>query len=340
MRNSLLLTFCVLLLRFGYAQSEGWAICNSGANLYFKIVGSGTNTLLVVSDAGNSSAYMKDLVERLAQTNRVVFYDARATGKSRLPTVHDTTVNFNKAVADIEALRMVLRIPKWSVVAHGFGANIACAYTSQVGKTVGQLVLINPASFHHKSPDKLEEIFDTYEDYDFSKMLTQESINHRFVKLQKHLQTPKLDSAARAKAIMAFQAATYVYDTLHEPIATEFLYEKIKNITVKNRVNGKFIINSADCLATLHTLSIPTMVVLSKPRQGFNALLKAWKKGLPTAQLVTIDKAHHFPWLDNPVPFYGHLVPFLQKPLTTELYVSQKKVSRPVGRGNQRRKRY
>lgn len=342
MRKSLLVltSFLLLILRLSQAQNEGWAICNSGANLYFKIVGSGAHTVLVVSDAGNSSAYLKDLIDRLSQTHRVVFYDARATGKSRLPTVHDTTVNFNKAVADIEALRMVLRIPKWSVVAHGFGANIACAYTSQVGKTVGQLLLINPASFHHRSPDKLDEIFDTYEEYDFSKMLSQEAINQRFVKLQKHLQTPKLDSTTRAKSIMAFQAATYVYDTLYEPIAAEFLYEKIKNITVKNRVNGKFIINSADCLATLHSLNIPTMVVLSKPRQGFNALFKAWKKHLPTAKILTIDKAHHFPWLDNPAPFYGHIIPFLQKPIESELYASQKKVSRPVGRGNQRRKRY
>ncbi|MEZ4900283.1 MAG: hypothetical protein R2822_00145 [Spirosomataceae bacterium] len=50
--------------------------------------------------------------------------------KSRFPYINDSTVNFNKAVADIEALRMVLRIPKWSVVAHGFGAKIACAYAT------------------------------------------------------------------------------------------------------------------------------------------------------------------------------------------------------------------
>ncbi|MEZ4900284.1 MAG: hypothetical protein R2822_00150 [Spirosomataceae bacterium] len=61
MRKTLLLV--LLLLSTSYtikAQSEGWAICNSGANLYFKIVGSG-NPVLVVSDVGNSSNYLKDL---------------------------------------------------------------------------------------------------------------------------------------------------------------------------------------------------------------------------------------------------------------------------------------
>ncbi|MFN8345954.1 MAG: alpha/beta hydrolase [Spirosomataceae bacterium] len=320
------------------AQSEGWAICNSGANLYFKIVGSG-NPVLVVSDVGNSSAYLKDLIKKLSETNRVVYYDPRATGKSRFPVISDSTINFNKAVADIEALRMVLRIPKWSVVAHGFGAKIACAYASQAGSHLGQLVLVNPTSMNEAPVQATDTYFDTYEDYGFSGMLSQEAINRRFQNLQNYLQTISTDSAARAKAIMEFQAATYVHDTLHEPIAADFLYEKVRNMAVKSRVSSKFVPKPFDCITTLRQRAIPVMVVLSRQRVNLNGLVNYWKKSLPNAAISVIDRAHHFPWLDNPTTFYEQVNPFLQR-FVTEEYVSQKKVSRPVGRGYQRRKRY
>lgn len=340
MRKALpfIIAFLLVVLE-SRAQNEGWAICNSGANLYFKIVGSG-NPVLVVSDVGNSSSYLKELVQKLSETNRVVFYDPRATGKSRFPYISDSTVNFNKAVADIEALRMVLRIPKWSVMAHGFGAKIACAYASQAGSHLGQLILVNPVSMT-TLPNSSDVYFDTHEDYGFSGMLSQEVINRRFEKLQQHLQAIAPDSVARAKAIMGFQAATYVHDTLHEPIAAGFLYEKIQNIDIKSRVSSKFVPNPFDCVTSIRQRGIPVMVVLSRQRFNLSGLANYWKKALPTASIAVIDRAHHFPWLDNPAVFYAKVNSFLQSFIPeTNVIVAQKKVSRPVRRGYQRRKRY
>lgn len=341
MRKKLLfISLFILASFFANAQSEGWAICNSGANLYFKIVGSGSH-VLVVGDVGNSSAYLKDLIKKLSETNRVVYYDSRATGKSHFPFISDSTVNFAKAVADIEALRMVLRIPKWSVIAHGFGAKIACAYASQAGGHLAQLVLVNPASMADNKNTALNGYFDNYEEYGFSAMLSQEAINRRFEGLQHRLQTQIMptDSLARAKEIMTFQAGTYVHDTLNEPIATDFLYEKVQNAGIRNRVRNKFVPNPFDCITALRQQNIPVQVILSRQHYELTGLVNYWKKSVPDAKISIIDKAHHFPWLDNPPAFYAQVNPFLQR-FVEETYAGQKKVSRPVGRGNQRRKRY
>lgn len=339
-KNLLFISLLLLVSLISKAQSEGWAICNSGANLYFKIVGSGS-PVLVVSDVGNSSDYLKDLIKKLSETNRVVYYDPRATGKSRFPYINDSTVNFAKAVADIEALRMVLRIPKWSVIAHGFGAKIACAYASQAGGHLAQLVLINPASMVANKNEEVNSYFESYEEYGFSAMLSQKAINSRFEGLQHRLQTQIMptDSVARAKEIMKFQAGTYVHDTLHESIAADFLYEKVRNIGVKSRVSNKFVPDPFDCITVLRQRNIPIQVILSRQRYELTGLVNYWKKSVPEAKISIIDKAHHFPWLDNPSAFYAQVNPFLQR-FVEETYVSQKKVSRPVGRGNQRRKRY
>jgi proline iminopeptidase len=336
MRKIVLLIIVVLVSINGLrAQSEGWAICNSGANLYFKIVGSGT-PVLVVGDAGNSSNYLRELVQNLCATNRVVYYDPRATGKSRLPVVHDSTVNFQKAVADIEALRMVLRIPKWSIVAHGYGTHIACAYASQAGSHLSALVVINPSA-----PNQNVTYGNISEEYGFSSLLTQEMIASRFGLLQEKLRKEILpnDTLARAKAIATFQAATYVHDTLHEPVVADFIYEKVKNQDIRKRISGIFVTKSADCVRALRLRNIPVMVVLSRQRFNLSGLANYWKTSLPNAEIAVVDRAHHFPWLDNPAAFYEHVYPFLGRVLPEPTHV-KKEISRSDRRGYQRRKRY
>ncbi|MEZ4900282.1 MAG: alpha/beta hydrolase [Spirosomataceae bacterium] len=168
--------------------------------------------------------------------------------------------------------------------------------------------------------------------------MPQEAINSRFQALQHHLQTIPDDSLAQAKAITNFQAAVYVHDTLHESTAASFLYEKVENRAVKSRVSSKFVPEPFDCVATLRQAKTPVMVIVSKQRYNLSGTLSYWKKALPNAKVAVLDKAHHFPWLDNPKPFYEQVNPFLQQ-FVKEEYASQKKVSRPVGRGYQRGKR-
>lgn len=345
MKKTLLLFFFYAISLFSYAQNEGWAICNSGANLYFKIVGSGS-PVLVVSDVGNSSAYLKELISKISETNRVIYYDARATGKSRLPVIHDSTLNFNKAVEDIEALRNVLRIPKWSVLAHGFGANIAGAYAVRYGQALQQLVLVNPdliTKLHTRSNDAY---FDTFEEYDFTTLLPTVAISRRFDVLQQRLRNhiPTKDSVAdslkRWRMIVEFQAPTYVYDTLHEPFAVDYLNERLKNAAVKQRVRENSKWQSGVSIGEIRNYRGPMMVVFSRKRRNLTSLTKGWRDHVPHCQVVLIDKAHHFPWLDNPAFFYAQIQPFLSKPIIIPTqYASKKKVSRSVGRGYQRGKR-
>jgi proline iminopeptidase len=318
------------------AQNEGWAICNSGANLYFKIIGQGA-PVLIVGDAGHSSLYMSDMIQKLSETNKVIYFDARATGKSKLPVVHDSTVNFKKAIADIEGLRAVLRIPKWSLVAHGLGTTVACAYAKQLPQNVNRLVLINPAwGAANSQSQSYDPYFDTFEEYDFSPMLTPEMVAKRFDALQNKLQKdiPAADSTARWKAILEFQAATFVYDTLNESQALSFLQEKVRNFSVKRRFNIRYAPDPTQSLQAIQNQNTPVMVLLSKHRRSITTLRSFWQSNLPTAQVVIVKKAHHFLWIDNADEFYASVVTFLKKVPTENpnLYVSKKKNSRTVGR--------
>ena len=331
-----LLLFFLLSSSSVYSQSEGWAICNSGANLYFKMVGSG-EPILVVTDAGSSSGYMMDLVNKLAENQRVIYYDARATGKSKLPNINDSTVNFNKSVEDIEGLRAVLRIPKWSVLAHGFGAMIAAVYAGKYPQNVQSLVLVNP-DLVSKKPLHYDPYTDTYEDYDFSPQLKQATITKRFDAMMQTLMSKisSKDTVGRWQLINGFQAAAYVHDTLNEPLAFNYLQERVKNIAIKKRLreawNPKF-------LATVRKFQNKVLVILSKKRHSYKDVSKSWRDSLPNCRVVSIDKAYHFPWADNPIFFYEEIKPFLSRNLIVNLNGNKKKIGRSVWGGHQRRKR-
>ena len=319
-----------------YSQSEGWAICNSGANLYFKMVGSG-EPILVVSDAGSSSTYLKDLILRLAENHKVIYFDARATGKSKLPVIHDSTVNFNKAVEDIEGLRAVLRIPKWTILAHGFGAMIASVYAGKYTQNVQRLLLINP-DLVSKKPLHYDPYTDTYEDYDFSPQLKESIISQRFDTMMQTLTTkinPR-DTLGRWQIINQFQAAAYVHDTINEPLAFSYLQERVRNIAIKKRLREAW---NPQFLGMVRKFQNPVLVILSKKRHSYIDVSKSWKDSLPNCRIVSIEKAYHFPWVDNPIFFYEEIKPFLGRNLITSSNGSKKKINRSVGGGYQRRKR-
>ncbi len=340
-----LLLFIFFSSSTSFAQSEGWAISNSGVNLYFKIIGSGS-PLLVVGDAGNSSAYMMGLINKLAENHRVIYFDTRATGKSRLPVLNDSTVNFQKAIADIEGLRAVIRVQKWSIVGHGFGAVVASAYSAHYPQNVEQLLLINPAAIHlkHRNYDPYTDIF---EDYDFSPMLTPEAITKRFDSLQKSLniQHNSKDTLARWQLINAFQSATYVYDTINAPLATIFLQERTKNVLAKQYLRENWEMRH---LAILRQYKGAVMVVISKPRRTYKEVMQSWRDSLQNCKMLSIEKAYHFPWADNPVGFYPEIELFLSHHQNNLLLATtngnkkterRTKISRIVGRGYQRGKR-
>jgi pimeloyl-ACP methyl ester carboxylesterase len=312
------------------AQNEGWAICNSGANLYFKIIGSGP-PLVLIGDAGHSSEYLLDLANGLSASYRVIYFDPRSIGKSKSKWVSDSLVNFQRTVADIEGLRLVLRIPKWSVVAHGFGTNVAMVYAARYGQSVNQLVLINP---------ELNANQNNLDQYDFPVSLQPSEITERFEGLKQKIsqQNPE-DSVARWRAISEFQAITYSADTLNTAFIADYLTEKTTNSKINNQIKRQPIRFSAN----LSNVRNPVTVLISKKRTDYYRAIGSIKNTKPDCRIVSIGNAHHFPWLDNPGVFYLEMRSVMGQTISNLAYKqqneSEKKTNRTHGSGYQRRKR-
>jgi proline iminopeptidase len=80
--------------------------------------------------------------EALASKERkVILFDQRGTGKSKLKRKDWYLVTMKDMVNDVEQLRLHLKIEKWDVMGHSFGGHYAQIYVSQYPSSVNKLIL-------------------------------------------------------------------------------------------------------------------------------------------------------------------------------------------------------
>ncbi|MFD0339755.1 alpha/beta fold hydrolase [Streptomyces sp. NPDC127117] len=90
------------------------------------------------------SRYLGDL-GGLSAHRRLVVLDLRGTGRSAVPD-DASSYRCDRLVADVEALRTHLGLPRIDLLGHSAGANLATQYAARHPKRVGRLALIAPGT--------------------------------------------------------------------------------------------------------------------------------------------------------------------------------------------------
>ena len=97
---------------------EGFLTGAYGAKLFYKVAGTGTDTVVVLH--GGPGAGMHSImpsVSPLARNHILIFYDQRGGGKSELPA--DTSkLKPRYFVEDLEAVRSHFDLEKMNIIAH------------------------------------------------------------------------------------------------------------------------------------------------------------------------------------------------------------------------------
>lgn len=119
----------------------GYIEANDGIRLHYRVMGTGTDTLVVVH--GGPGAGMNSLlpvVEPLAEDRVLVLYDQRGGGRSTLP--EDTAdLSAEDFVRDLEAVRRHFGLDRMSVFAHSFGAVLVARYAMEHPTRLDRIVL-------------------------------------------------------------------------------------------------------------------------------------------------------------------------------------------------------
>lgn len=128
----------------GPTLDEAYRLDTPDAELYFELVGppDAPPIFYLHGGPGYNSHSFRDLVGDELADYRMIYADQRGAGRS----LADTGVNLGvEAVAgDTFAILDALRIPKVTLLAHGFGAMVAVAAAQSAPERIERLILANP----------------------------------------------------------------------------------------------------------------------------------------------------------------------------------------------------
>ncbi len=90
------------------ASAEG-RIRRDGFDLYYRVFGAkGPYLVLLAGGPGSDPAYMKPVVDELSNKFRCVLLEQRGTGRSRLKSYSEQTIQLSAYLEDVDALRTQL----------------------------------------------------------------------------------------------------------------------------------------------------------------------------------------------------------------------------------------
>ena len=113
------------------------------AQLFYEVRGSGDPIIVVHGGPGMDHRYLRPGLDALATRNTLVYYDQRATGRSRA-ALDPSSINLDAFVSDIDALRELLGYERVTVLTHSFGALLGLEYALKYPERLRALILMNP----------------------------------------------------------------------------------------------------------------------------------------------------------------------------------------------------
>jgi len=141
---SLLTVFLAGCTDAGLSPTEGY-VDVEGGRVWFRIVGSGNATPLVLLHGGpGAPSYYLNPLEQISEDRPVIFYDQLGAGRSDRPT--DTTLwRVDRFVDELAQLRSALGLDEVHILGHSWGAMLAMDYMLTEPDGVKSIIFASPA---------------------------------------------------------------------------------------------------------------------------------------------------------------------------------------------------
>ena len=262
----------------------------AGGSLAYRRFGASGPVLVFLSGGpGLRSTYLDPIAQTLAADHATIVFDQRGTGASRDAYGDGSLVTVAGFVADLDALRSALGLGRLALVGHSWGAMLAMAYAAAHPERVASLALLDPGG-------------PSMQFYpDFARRLREHLTDDERLAVGAALEAGKLPPPAaitpgyfhdHAKGV-AF-ARTPDATTVYANVATAIGRDAPAHYAVS---------------AALQGTTIPAFTLYGSDDVSL-AAKPALDALFPHATTSLVPNAGHFPWLENPVPFYAGLEAF------------------------------
>lgn len=287
-------------------RDERYRLPVAGAELYVEQVGRLDAPLIyfVHGGPGYNSYSFRDLLGEDLLDYRVIYSDQRGSGRSYAEDLV-ASLDVSTLADDIDAIAEALELPPMTLLAHGFGAQIALDAAVRYPERVARLLLVNPwvdmpllaramqrhAAFMSGNGDAALPTEDMLEDPPDAALVIEQAVDWVGGKeLLDAMQFPR--PSGRLRLEYSDSEALVMMETLSQfHIADDD--DRLVDVPLWSLSKG-------DVLAEI---DVPVVVLLGQddktayPEQG-EAVLSA----LPQA-LVSVLDSGHYPWLDDPETF-------------------------------------
>lgn len=272
-----------------------------GTVLAYTEVGQGPPLVCLPGGPGRAVAYLEDLAG-LSSLRTLVLLDPRATGHSEIPA-DPGTLRFDRLAGDLEALREHLGRERLDLLAHSAGCIVAQAWASQHPSRVGSLVLVTPSDrLQGGSRADAQSIREGFRDEPWYADAAEAA--------DAMADAPRSQHATLERATRAFGYGRWDARTQAHAAGADTQSSKRALLGFAAGVGE---VDVAALLAGLGQVVAPVLVV-GATRDAMTGLasVAAVAAGFPTATVVWVEGAGHFPWVDQPEGFVSAVAPFLR----------------------------
>ena len=283
---------------------EAYRLDTPDAELYFELVGppDAPAIFYLHGGPGYNSHSFRDLVGDELLNYRMIYADQRGAGRSLADTGAD--LGAEATARDVFAILDALRIPKVTLLAHGFGAVVAAHTVALEPDRIERLILVNPWV-------SMPELAKTLQ-------LTALRLDGSAVD---EAELPELPPAERVAEAVQGKGGKELFDRLLFASTGSRMrlehadaegFADLQESTLREGWQDLWEV-SAD-LTPLSDPALPTVVILGQedgsvyPRQAEYVL-----RELPHA-LVSLLETAHYPWLDDPEAFVAILEDAMRVP--------------------------
>ena len=293
------------------APDEGFITTSDGVRLFYKVVGSGAETLVAVNGGPGLSltSILPDL-EPLAKNRRVIYYDQRGTGRSDL--IKDGgKLSITKQIQDLEAVRTHFKLDKMTLLGNSWGGLLIGYYAAAHPDRVERLIFHSPAS-----PTK---VLKSEMDDEVWRRL-ERRYNDKEIKRLIPLFNPETwmnapDPRAVCREIYQAVAAVYVFslESLKQ-FKGDVCSGPEETLRRHRLVNHHILLSLGDfnLLPSLSVVKAPVLVIHGVADVIPVKSSEAWASALPNARLLLIEKSGHMPQFEQPEIFFKAVETFLK----------------------------
>jgi pimeloyl-ACP methyl ester carboxylesterase len=277
--------------------TEGYATTPDGLRLYYRVAGSGEETVIAPF-----ALYHGATLDALADGRRVVTYDPRGRGKSQAAPLDRVSLDFLQS--DLEAVRRAVGAERVALIGWSGGGMETFVYALRNPGVVTRLVQLAPVTAR-------------------ARPYTDEMMADR---------ERRMDAAANA----AFQARVTAGEFADDPagqcraenevfapalMADPSKWTLLPDVCLfpneQPPTIGEFFgalwpaISSFDWRGSLGEVTIPRLVIYPLQDNITRIGVEEWVRGQPNARIVYVDRSGHFPHYEQPEATIGAMDAFL-----------------------------